>query len=112
MADEKVITEDEHLAGVVDPEATVGQDINLDSAVDGLAASLKLADATEKPETPEVATEGQGSETDVTPQPEAAAAAAPAPAGGDRAPDTWTPAAQAKWAAIDPEIRAEVQKRE
>ncbi len=55
-----------------------------------------------------------------TPAPSSAPAATPAPTSApatgkftaEKAPDTWTPAAQAKWATVDPEIRAEIAKRE
>jgi hypothetical protein len=115
MADEDRITDAEHDAGIVPADKTVGTDINLDSAVNDLAASLKLADATiEKPETTKDVKpkEGQAPAADATAQPAAPQPAAPAADPGDRPPDTWKAEAKAKWAGVDPELKAEIQRRE
>jgi hypothetical protein len=42
----------------------------------------------------------------------AAGSPAPAPGGELKAPASWTPQAREKWAGVDPEVRAEVHRRE
>lgn len=71
----------------------------------------------EAPGAPSVAPAGASEVPPAPPPVDGAAPPAPAPAAASndpaaRAPGTWTPAAREKWSSLDPEVRAEIWKRE
>lgn len=104
MVDESIITPET-------PEEPAGLDI--DATVADIAQSLRLVSpeeelAGESTEGGEPAAEGAVTVEPVEPvEPVAAPAVVE-----ELVPDTWRPAAKEKWAAVDPVVRQEIQKRE
>ena len=99
-----------------DPNAdgTVGESINVNETVDKLASAMKLAGTPVEDKEP---TGAPAPDKEGTPAAEpvtkpADQQAAPQPTAEERVPDTWKPEAQAKWATLDPTVRAEVARRE
>jgi hypothetical protein len=106
-------------------ESGIGSEGTLDlgAAQEEIVAGLGLDLQEEKNEELETGLEGGAKPAapvaSPAPAPAAAAPTGPSPApapntpfSADKAPHTWTPAIQAKWAALDPEVRAEIAKRE
>jgi hypothetical protein len=111
-------------------EQEVATETSSDSVREAIVASMKEIEEREAPETesqpperardetgkfaraePEqVVPEPENPEAQPTPPPAASMPQAPAPIAA--APSSWSNAAKAKWAALDPELRAEIAKRE
>lgn len=86
---------DEMMEGVID-----GVDAPVDELETAVSEAVEEADA------------GTGEPTAPVAPADPAAKAEPADGAGDEAPRTWKPEAAAKWAALDPAIKAEIQRRE
>lgn len=115
MAGEKEETGTEGMTGADDG-------LNVEETVSDLVDSLHLTeepDGKDEHETPTkdgaappAGTEQESTEGAAPAAAEQGAAPAAPPTADERVPDTWRPEAQAKWAQVDPVVRAEIAKRE
>lgn len=96
------------------------QGLDIESTVSNIASALKLTPESDPPEggDPSSNPESGGAEAALAEESQEPAAADPAApetpeaSPADAPPDTWTKEAKGKWAAVDPELRAEIRRRE
>lgn len=101
-------------------ELGFGSDPDADDGLGkGETVNEEVVERKPAPTPPPAPTAGPAVAPAAGPAPAPAATPAAAPASGaparftaDAAPTTWTPAVAAKWATVDPEVRAEIAKRE
>lgn len=100
------------------PEANEARELVIDDIAVGAGLKLEPPEGTLNDEAkPPIEGEVVGKTIEGTDAPLAEGTAPVEPAKGavaadERAPDTWKPAVAAKWAAVDPEVRAEIRRRE
>jgi hypothetical protein len=108
-------------------EGMTGADdgLSVEETVNDLAESLHLVEeqaegkgneqgeaSTQDGAAPPAGTEQESTEGAAPAAAEQGAAPVAPPTADERVPDTWRPEAQAKWATVDPVVRAEIAKRE